>query len=156
MWSPSAHTSKVLRRVTRVTLVENGIIFCHICKVFMGGWSHPRRSWSHLQLQKDRLTDHMKPGRVKTTQHVIDIIAATAAFNFVGIEPCFSMFLQQQAKADLLKVVAIGNRKRTSTKCKRKGANLRAPKTAKTQQNVVTMARFAIKCKKRDQHHRSE
>ena len=96
--------------------------------------------WQYLNaLQQDCLTDAMKPGRVKTAQFVEDNITKTAAFNFVAIDPCFSMLPTQQDKSDLLKIAHMGNRKWMSKKSRRKGSNLRAPKTAKTQKTAVTI-----------------
>ena len=42
-------------------------------------------------------------------------------------------------KSDLLKIAAMGNKKWMSAKSKRKGSNLRAPKTAKTQKESCTV-----------------
>ena len=96
--------------------------------------------WQYLNaVQQDCLTDEQKPGRVKTAQHVLDNITKAAAFNFVAIDPCFSLLPKQQEKADLLKIAAMGNKKWMSPKSKRKGSNLRAPKTAKTQKGHVTV-----------------
>ena len=96
--------------------------------------------WQHLASpQQDCLTDDMKPGRVKTAQHVIDNITENAAFNMVAIDPCYSLLPTHQQKADLLNVAAMGNKKWMSKGSKRKGVNLRAPRTAKTQREGCTM-----------------
>jgi hypothetical protein len=81
----------------------------------------------------------MKPLRVKTASHITQNVSKGAAWNFVAIDPCFSLLPNQQAKSDLLKIAAMGNKKWMSPKSKRKGANLRAPKTAKIQKNSCTI-----------------
>ena len=99
--------------------------------------------WQFMNaLQQDALTDNMKPGRVKTAQHVIDNFTPTQAFNFVAIDPCFTMLPKKQEKADLLKIAAMGNKKWMSPKSRRKGSNLRAPATAKTQKDSVTIVHW--------------
>lgn len=99
--------------------------------------------WQYMNaLRQDCLTDDMKPRRVQTAQHVIDNFTPTAAFNFVAIDPCFSMLPTLQEKADLLKIAAMGNKKWMSPKSRRKGSNLRAPATAKTQKESVTIVHW--------------
>ena len=49
------------------------------------------------------------------------------------------MLPKDRSKSDLLKIAAMGNRKWMSPKSKRKGSNLRAPKTAKTQKSSCTV-----------------
>ena len=90
--------------------------------------------WQYLvATQQDYLTDGMKKARVKTADHVIQNVTENAAWNFVAIDPCFTMLPRKQDKADLLKVAAMGHRRWMSQKSKKKGVNLRAPATAKTQ-----------------------
>ena len=92
--------------------------------------------WQFLpSLQQDCLTDKMKPPRVKTANHVLNNITENAAWNFVAIDPCISLLPIHQNKADLLKVAAMGIKKWMSSKSRRKGVNLRAPATAKTQKS---------------------
>ena len=88
---------------------------------------------------QDCLTDEMKPGRVKTAQHILDHVTKGAAWNFVAIDPCFSLLPKHQFKADQMKIAAMGNRKWMSKKSSRKGANLRAPKTTKTQKDACAV-----------------
>ena len=96
--------------------------------------------WHYLPSpQQDCLTDSMKPGRVKTAEHILKNVAKGAAWNFVAIDPCLTLLPKQQVKSDLLKIAAMGNKKWMSPKSKRKGANLRAPKTAKTQKDSSTV-----------------
>ena len=90
--------------------------------------------WQFLSsLQQDCLTDAMKPPRVRTANHVLNNITESAAWNFVAIDPCISLLPIHQDKADLLKVAAMGIKKWMSMKSRRKGVNLRAPATAKSQ-----------------------
>lgn len=90
--------------------------------------------WQYLpSLQQDALTDEEKPRRVKTADHVLQQIAQGAAFNYVAIDPCFSMLPRKQSKADLLKMANMGFRKWMSKGSRRKGANLRPAATTKTQ-----------------------
>ena len=99
--------------------------------------------WQYMNaLHQDCLTAGMKPRRVKTAEHVRDNFSANAAFNFVAIDPCFSMLPKQQEKAELLKIAAMGNKKWMSPNSRRKGSNLRAPATAKTQKQSVTIVHW--------------
>ena len=90
--------------------------------------------WQFLHsLQQDCLTEEEKPRRVKTADYVLQHINQSAAFNFVAIDPCFSMLPRKQTKEELLKIANMGIKKWMSKGSRRKGANLRAPATAKTQ-----------------------
>ena len=90
--------------------------------------------WQFLiALQQDCLTDEMKPPRVKTAEYIRKSLTENAAWNFVAIDPCLSLLPRKQEKADLLKMAAMGYKRWMSPKSKRKGKNLRAPATAKTQ-----------------------
>ena len=97
--------------------------------------------WQYLpSLEQDCLSADMKPGRVKTATHVLNNFTDDASWNFVAIDPCLTLLPTKQEKADLLKIAAMGHYKWMSKKSRRKGANLRAPDTAKTQKrdcNVV-------------------
>lgn len=93
--------------------------------------------WQFLpSLQQDCLTEAMKPPRVKTANHILNHITENAAWNFVAIDPCISLLPKHQDKADLLKIAAMGHRKWMSKKSRRKGVNLRAPATAKSQKDA--------------------
>ena len=99
--------------------------------------------WQYMNaLQQDCLTEEMKPRRVQTAKHIIENITPTAAFNFVAIDPCFSMLPKKEEKAELIKIAAMGNKKWMSPKSRRKGSNLRAPATAKTQKESVTIVHW--------------
>ena len=96
--------------------------------------------WHYLlSIQQDCLAEEVKPARVKTADAVLRKVTPTAAWNFVAIDPCFSMLPKHQEKADLMKIAAMGHKKWMSPKSKRKGPNPRAPKTAKTQKEDVTV-----------------
>ena len=93
--------------------------------------------WHFLpSLQQDCLTSDMLPLRVKTAEHVLNEITENAAFNFIAIDPCFSMLPRKEEKAELLKIAQLGFKKWMSKKTRRKGTNLRAPATAKTQKDA--------------------
>ena len=96
--------------------------------------------WQYLNSpQQDCLTELMKPLRVKTADHIITNVSKSAAWNYVAIDPCFSLLPKNQVKSDLLKIAFMGNKKWMSKKSCRKGANLRAPRTAKTQKDSCTI-----------------
>ena len=101
--------------------------------------------WIYLSSpQQDALTAEMKPLRVKTAQHVEDNVSKGAAWNFVAIDPCFSLLPRKQYKADQLKIAAMGNKKWMSKKSSRKGANLRAPRIAKTQKDSCNVVPWTL------------
>ena len=59
---------------------------------------------------------------------------ATGAWaSHVAIDPCISILATTRAQSDEQKVAAMGTQKMMSPKSKYKGANLRAPKTVKSQ-----------------------
>ena len=78
----------------------------------------------------------MMPYRVKTADHVLKKVTENAAFNFIAIDPCFSMLPRVEEKAVLLKIAQLGYKKWMSKKTRRKGTNLRAPAIAKTQKEA--------------------
>ena len=101
---------------------------------------HEDDPWQYRNApQQDCLTQQDFPARVKTAQHVLRNVTKAAAWNFVAFDPCFSLLPKQQAKADQLKIAAMGNKKWMSQKSARKGSNLRAPATAKTQKSNCTI-----------------
>ena len=97
-------------------------------------------TWHYLpSVQQDCLTAEDKPKRVKTAEHVIDHVSEHAAFNYVAIDPCFSLLPKEQEKAEQLKIAAMGHMKWMSKGSRRKGINLRASRTAKTQKDNCTI-----------------
>ena len=87
---------------------------------------------------QDCLTAAIRPRRVKTAQHFLKNFAQGAAWNFVAIDPCFSLLPTNVEKSEQMKIAAMGVKKWMSKKSCRKGANLRAPSTAKTQKSNCT------------------
>ena len=75
----------------------------------------------------------MKPARVDTAKYVLKNLTESNAWNFIAIDPCLSLLPRKQEKADLLRIAAMGHSKWMSQGSRRKGKNLRAPATAKTQ-----------------------
>ena len=93
--------------------------------------------WHYLpSLQQDCLTAPMRPRRVKTAEHVLKNFTENAAFNLIAIDPCFSMLPRKEEKAELIKIAQMGVQKWMSKQSRRKGINLRAPATAKTQKQM--------------------
>ena len=93
--------------------------------------------WQFLpSLQQDCLTSEDKPYRVKTAKHVLKEITENASWNFIAIDPCFSMLPRKEQKAELLKIAQLGHKKWMSKKSRRKGTNLRAPAFSKTQKEA--------------------
>jgi len=86
--------------------------------------------------QQDCLTQEDFPARVKTADHILKNVTKAAAWNFVAIDPCFALLPMLEGKAEHMKIAAMGNKKWMSKKSARKGANLRAPHTAKSQKEA--------------------
>ena len=89
--------------------------------------------------QQDCLTQEDYPARVRTAEHILRNVTKAAAWNFVAIDPCFCLLPRKEYKAEQLKIAAMGNKKWMSKKSARKGSNLRAPSTAKTQKSHCTV-----------------
>ena len=60
--------------------------------------------------QQDCLTQEDFPARVRTAQHVLRNVTKAAAWNFVAIDPCYSLLPKEEFKAEHLKVAAMGNK----------------------------------------------
>jgi hypothetical protein len=82
---------------------------------------------------QDALPEEAKPQRVRTAKYVLDNFSKAAAWNFIAIDPCFTILPKTKAKQTLLQINSMGKSKWMSEKSSRKGNNLRAPATAKTQ-----------------------
>ena len=82
---------------------------------------------------KDFLSDVMKRSRVVFADHYLENFATGAWSSHVAIDPCISILPVTRAQSDDQKVAAMGVQKMMSPKSKYKGANLRAPKTVKSQ-----------------------
>ena len=93
--------------------------------------------WQYLlALQQDCFTAEDLPLRVRTADHVLKNVTEYASFNFIAIDPCFSMLPRKEEKAELLKIARLGFRRWRSKKSGRINTNLRAPATAKTQKDA--------------------
>ena len=64
---------------------------------------------------------------------MLENFAIGAWSSHVAIDPCISILATTRAQSDEQKVAAMGVQKMVSPKSKHKGANLRAPKTVKSQ-----------------------
>ena len=84
-------------------------------------------------LSQDYLPSGMKPLRVRMAQHYLDHFSAGAWAHMVAIDPCSSLLPRNEARSEEQRVAALGKRRFMSKKAKRKGPNLRAPATARTQ-----------------------
>ena len=82
---------------------------------------------------KDFLSDGMKKSRVVFADYFLENFATGAWSSHVAIDPCISILPTTHAQSDEQKVAAMGVRKMMSPESKYKGANLRAPKTVKSQ-----------------------
>ena len=82
---------------------------------------------------KDFLSDVMKRSRAVFADHYLENFATGAWSSHVAIDPCISILPVTRAQSDEQKVAAMGVQKMMSPKSKYKGANLRAPKTVKSQ-----------------------
>ena len=82
---------------------------------------------------KDYLSDDMRKHRIAFAQHFLHHTHASAWRSHVAIDPCISVLPRTCAQTEDQKVAAMGVQKMMSRKSRFKGANLRAPATAKTQ-----------------------
>ena len=84
--------------------------------------------WQFLpSLQQDCLTEEMKPPRVSTAKHVLNNINEHAAWNFVAIDPCISLWPRRQEKADMLKIAARGAQQMDEHKVQEERGQLESP-----------------------------
>lgn len=90
--------------------------------------------WQYLDNQsQDVLAEELKPLRVKCGQWILDNIPQRDWNTHVAIDPCYKLLPRKQERLEEMQVAAMGKRKWMSKGSARKGPNLRAPKTAKTQ-----------------------
>ena len=78
-------------------------------------------------------SDGMKISRVVFADYILENFATGAWASHVAIDPCISILATTRAQSDEQRVAAMGVQKMMSPKSKYKGANLRAPKTVKSQ-----------------------
>ena len=90
--------------------------------------------WIYLTcVSQDYLPEELKPRRVECAKYIVQHFAATSWFNQVAFDPCYSLLPKTQEKREELQIAAMGKKRWMSKDSARKGANLRAPATAKTQ-----------------------
>ena len=82
---------------------------------------------------KDYVSDSMETRRVIFANHVLQNSAAGAWSSHVAIDPCITILPTTRAQSEDQRVAAMGAKKMMSPKSRLKGANLRAPLTARTQ-----------------------
>ena len=82
---------------------------------------------------QDCLPEEMKPLRVACAEHYLETFTAGAWVNDVAIDPCSSLLPRTAARLHEQQVSAMGKMKWMSKNAQRKGVNLRAPATAKSQ-----------------------
>ena len=142
LWAPTpSRVRACLPRRTVNQKTQAPISNFSICKVFKTKCYDENEDdpWQFLPSpQQDCLTAAIRPRRVKTAQHFLKNFAQGAAWNFVAIDPCFSLLPTNEEKSEQMKIAAMGVKKWMSKKSCRKGANLRAPSTAKTQKSNCT------------------
>ena len=82
---------------------------------------------------KDYLSDDMRRNRVSFAEHFLEHTHVAAWHNHVAIDPCITILPSTCAQTEDQLVAAMGVMKMMSPGSRFKGANLRAPTTAKTQ-----------------------
>ena len=82
---------------------------------------------------QDVLAEELKPLRKACAQWILDHIPQRDWYQHVAIDPCYKLLPKKQERLEELQVAAMGKKKWMSKGSARKGPNLRAPKTAKTQ-----------------------
>ena len=82
---------------------------------------------------KDYLSDTMKESRVTFADNILERFPRASWWSHVAIDPCISILASSEAQSQDQKIAAMGKMKMMSPKSRFKGANTRAPSTAKTQ-----------------------
>jgi hypothetical protein len=96
--------------------------------------------WIYLRSpSQDALAEEMKPLRVTCCRWVARHLTSNSWYSQVAFDPCFSLLARTAAKQEELQVAAMGKSKWMSKKSARKGPNLRAPATARTQVSHYTL-----------------
>ena len=92
--------------------------------------------WQYLHSpSQDVLAEELKPLRVRCARWILQNISQGQCAQHVAIDPCYKLLPKKQERMEEMQVAAMGKKKWMSEASARKGANLRAPKTAKTQMN---------------------
>ena len=90
--------------------------------------------WQYLDTQaQDVLAEELKPLRQACAQWILDNIPQKEWLQHVAIDPCYKLLPKKQERLEEMQVAAMGKKKWMSKGSARKGPNLRAPKTTKTQ-----------------------
>ena len=90
--------------------------------------------WQYLDsVEQDALPEELKPKRVDCGQWILDNIPEADLMEHIAIDPCYKLLPKKQEKMEELQVAAMGKKKWISKGSARKGVNLRASRTAKTQ-----------------------
>ena len=90
--------------------------------------------WQYLDSpSQDMLPSELLPLRVGCGRHILRMVAPGGWYNHVAIDPCYTFLPKSLQRLEELQVKAMGKRKWMSSKCKRRGNNLRAPATARSQ-----------------------
>ena len=71
-------------------------------------------------------------------KHILATTSEQSWYSYVSIDPCASLLPKTAGRLEEQKIAAMGKNKWMSPKSARKGPNLRAPATAKTQNATVT------------------
>ena len=94
----------------------------------------PDDPWQWLASpSQDYLPAELKPLRVKCASHIRKVFTARSWYGHVAVDPCYTLLPRTPEKLEEQKVAAMGKVKWMSKQSARKGANLRAPATAKSQ-----------------------
>ena len=92
--------------------------------------------WQYLDSPSpDVLAEALKPLRVKCARWILNNMPQNHWNKRIGIDPCYKLLPKKQERLEEMQVAAMGKKKWMSQGSARKGSNLRAPKTAKTQTN---------------------
>ena len=90
--------------------------------------------WQYLESQsQDVLAEELKPRRLTSAGWILENIPQSHWLKHVGFDPCYKLLPKKQERLEELQVAAMGKKQWMSKGSARKGPNLRAPKTAKTQ-----------------------
>jgi len=95
--------------------------------------------------EQDVLPERLKPCRVECAKHILATQPPGSWVHYVVVDPCSSLLPKAEDRQFEQKVAALGKTKWMSKKSRRKGTNLRAPKTALSQANQqVTQVHWTV------------
>ena len=95
---------------------------------------HEDDPWMYLESPaQDVLPALLKQPRVTCAKHILRHFAANAWYSHISIDPCYVLLTTTLERQEEQLIRAMGRKKWMSPGSARKGANLRAPATAKTQ-----------------------